>query len=181
MLRAVICPNPIPVTGALVIGILATGILLAGCGGSGGGGSPAATPARLSTSAVEFAPSATTADLVVSLAQLPAPAPVLLQVAVELPPALTVAPADTLQPLQSVATLRGSKNGSRYVVVCGDDRSAAGAPLRTGALFRVRLLTTAPRQVGEHAITLRDVKLALGDGTEAASDPNPVVVTATVR
>jgi len=156
-------------------------LLLAACGGGGGGGATINTSTRLSGIDVEFGPTTTTADLVVSLTNLPSPAPVLLQVVIELPAALAIAPTDPLQAVQAIPTLRGARTGGRYIVVCGDDHNPEGVPLQNGDLFRLRLVTTTPRQVGTHAITLSQLLVAQNNGIQAVADSNPTAVTAIVN
>lgn len=173
-------------TAALATGAtgLAAGLLLltSSCGGGGGGSGPAAgNPARLAATGLVLAPTATTGELSVSLADLPATAPVLVQITIELPPALTVAATDPLVAVQPVERLDGNRKGNVYRVVCGDDRNPQGTPLQNGELFRLRLVATTPRQIGDHVILLREPILALSDGAAADTDPNPVTVTATVR
>lgn len=165
---------------AFFLGLLGP-YVLAGCSGGGGGGGGVATPARLMTTGVEFGPASTAADLVISLQDLPTPAPVLLQVTIDLPAAVAVASNAPLAAVQATPTLRGAMHAGGYRVVCGDDRNPAGQPLQNGELFRVRLVTTQPRQNGQFEIVLRDLKAALGDGTPAAIDTNPITATANVR
>jgi hypothetical protein len=117
----------------------------------------------------------------VHFAQPPATAPALLQVAIELPPALTIAPGASLQPGQPLATLRGETVNGRYLVVCGDDRNREALPLQNGLLFSLRLATATPRQLGTFAITLRDLLAAKSDSSNADGDVNPVIATVTVR
>ena len=78
--------------------VLPTTLLLAACGGGGGGGPvpPVTSPVRLEADALDLAPLVTTAELAVRLAGDPEKPPVALQVAVELPPALLLAPNDRL-------------------------------------------------------------------------------------
>lgn len=154
--------------------------LLAACGGGGGGsGAPIGAPTRLLAAAVELAPGATAAELTVTLAEA-ADAPTLLTVAVELPPALTIA-ASPLVAAQSVPTLDGNLHDGRFVVVCGDARNKVAQPLQPGPLFRLRVVTTTPRQTGAHTITLRNLNAARSDGSAANVDPNPTTATVTVR
>ena len=155
---------------------------LSGCGGGGGGsGTPAQTTTRLAVADIEFAAAATTADLTVSLAELPAPAPVLLQVAIELPTALVIAPGDSLQPAQAMPTLQGQATGNRFVVICGDDQTAAGQPLIGGQLFRLQLALTTPRQPGVHTVRVTELLAARSDGSPAAATTTPTIANVTVR
>jgi len=156
--------------------------LLCACGGGGGGGGPGvALPVRLAAADLDFAPSVSSGELLVQLAELPTSVPVLLQVAIELPPTLALAPGDPLLPAQTLVTLRGEMHGGRYVVVCGDDQNRQALPLRTGPLFSLRLVTSTPRQLGTHTITLRDLRAARSDGSDAGGDVNPAVATVMVR
>jgi hypothetical protein len=156
-------------------------VLLAACGGGGGGNAGLTTSTRLSSAGVEFSPTATAADLIVSLTDLASPAPVLLQVVIELPAALTVSQTSPLQAIQSTPTLHGAKVDGHYVVVCGDAQNPEGVPLQEGELFRLRLVTTTPRQVGSHEIALSQLLLAQSDGSKATTEPDPTVVTAIVN
>ncbi|MCA8948840.1 MAG: hypothetical protein KDE27_05015 [Planctomycetes bacterium] len=166
--------RPLPCT-------LVLALVFAACGGGGGGGTPVGPTARLASAEVEFGATATSAELAIALADLPVPAPTLMQVTIELPAALAVAPSDPLRAVQAVPTLQGARQGNRFVVVCGDDQNQAGTPLQNGELFRLRLATVSPRQVGTHTIVLRELVLAQNDGTEAPVDGTPVSVTAVVR
>ncbi|MBX3464077.1 MAG: hypothetical protein KF830_12965 [Planctomycetes bacterium] len=153
------------------------------CGGGGGGGStpPAALPVRLAAAPLDVGPATTAVDLVVELADATSIAPVLLQVAIELPPALALAPADRLQAIAGVPDLDGETKDGRFVVLCGDARNPAAAPLAKGPLFRLRLVTSTPRQLGVHQIRLRDLRAADSAGTNLAVDPAPALVAVTVR
>lgn len=156
--------------------------VLAACGGGGGGGgAPATTPTRLSAAALDLGPATTEAELAVQLAATPAQPPVLLEVAVELPAGLTLASGNPLVATQSTPTLDGGTVGGRYVVVCGDAKNKAATPLQPGPLFRVRVQTTTPRQTGTYSITLRNLRASNSDGSAAAVDPNPTIVSVTVR
>jgi len=156
-------------------------LLFSACGGGGGGGTSVAAPVRLSVPDLDLGPATTSAELLVQFAQPPATGTALLQVAIELPPALTIAPGAPLQPGQPLATLKGEMVSGRYLVVCGDDRNREALPLRTGLLFSLRLATTTPRQVGTFQITLRDLLAARSDSSNADGDVNPVVATVIVR
>lgn len=155
---------------------------LAACGGGGGGsGVGVAAPARLVVDAVDIAAGVTAADLVVRLDGTPEPQPALLEVAVELPPQLTLAANDRLVASRAVATLDGDWVGNRFVILCGDAQNASAAPLAPGALFRLRLVPTLPRQPGTWTVTLHDLRTAANDGTVAPAAGAPVTVAATIR
>jgi len=155
-------------------------LLLSACGGGGGSPSAVSTPIRLSAAALEVAPTATSAELVVQLSEAPAPAPVLIEVAIELPPGLVLT-EDPLQAAQPAPTLDGGLVDGRYRVVCGDARNKSALPLQVGPLFRMRVTTAVPRQVGTYSITLRNLRAAQSNGEAVAVDPNPTVVSVTVR
>jgi hypothetical protein len=160
---------------------IASLLLLSACGGGGGGGgSPAATPTRLAAAALDLGPATTETELAVQLAATPAP-PALLEVAIELPAGITIANGNALVAAQSAPTLDGGMVAGRYVVVCGDAHNQTAAALQPGPLFRVRLQTTNPRRTGSYSITLRNLRAANSDGTTAAVDPNPTVVSVIVR
>ncbi|MCR9247874.1 MAG: hypothetical protein NXI31_22830 [bacterium] len=163
-----------------VLGLLLCGAI-AGCGGGGGGGGNVAPPARVASADLEIASNTTVAELAVAVTDLPTPPPALMEVVIDLPPALTVAPTDPLTKVQAVPTLAGNRRGNQFVVICGDDQNPTAATLTNGELFRLRLVVTAPRQPGTHEITLRDAILARGDGSEAATESAPQIVSVTVR
>ncbi|MBM4063004.1 MAG: hypothetical protein FJ265_18200 [Planctomycetes bacterium] len=155
-------------------------LCLAACGGGGGGGSAVAVPMRLAASPLDLGPATTAADLEVALADRGSAAPVLLEVAVELPAALAFA-TEPLVALQPAPTLDGGTVAGRYVVVCGDARNKAAQPLQQGPLFRLRLVTASPRQPGTHRITLRNLRAAQQDGSPAPVEATPTAVDVVVR
>ncbi len=165
--------------GALCSPIL---ILLAACGGGGGGPiAPVGAPARLSAADLDLPAGTSTVDLTVALAEVPQPAPGLLQVAIGLPAALAVATNDRLFQVQPVAYLDGDTVKDAFVVVCGDAHNTTAAPLQAGPLFRLRLVTTTPRQPGSYTITLRDLRAASSAGDELAVDGAVTNVSVTVH
>lgn len=155
-------------------------LLLSACGGGGSSPSTVSTPIRLSAVALELAPATTSAELVVQLSEAPAPAPVLIEVDLELPDGLVLT-ADPLQAAQPAPTLDGGLVDGRYRVVCGDARNKTALPLQVGPLFRVRVTTATPRRTGTFSITLRNLRAAQSNGEAVAVDPNPTVVSVTVR
>ncbi|HEX5051440.1 MAG TPA: hypothetical protein VFZ65_06680 [Planctomycetota bacterium] len=158
-------------------------LLVPACGGSSGGGAtpPAAAPARLTAADLDLGPATTSADLVVGLATTTEPAPVLLQFAVELPSALSVAPTDRLQAAVPLATLDGDFKDGRFVVLCGDGQNANASALQVGPLLRLRLVTATPRQPGTYTILLRDLRAATNDGGASAATTEPTSVQVTIR
>ncbi len=159
-------------------------LVLAACGGGGGTVAtlPVADATRLAADSVEIAANATETDLVVQLAQLPSTAPSLLQVALELPPQLTLAAANRLQGLASVPTRDGDFVGDRFLIVCGDARNADAATLVAGPLFRVRIATTNPRTPGSYSLRLTDLRAASRDGNgQVPLTTTPVECTVVVR
>jgi hypothetical protein len=156
--------------------------VLSACGGGGGGGPkpPANVEARLDAPSLDLGPATTAAELAVALA-FGGAAPSLLEVAVELPPALVVAEGEPLLAAQPVHTLRGGSHDNHYRIVCGDAATRDGAPLAAGPLFRLRLATATPRQVGTFELVLRDLRAVASDGSAVAAATQPRVVTVTVR
>lgn len=162
--------------------LLASLLLLPACGGGGGGSStpPANEPIRLSAAAVEFGPATTTAELTVSLDAVGPVAPALAKVDIELPAGVMLA-TEPLAAAQPLLTWNGAMVDGLYRVVCGDDRNQNPALLQPGPLFRLRLTTAVPRQVGSYTITLRGLQVARANGDDANTDPNPTTVSVTVR
>jgi hypothetical protein len=158
-------------------------LLLTACGGGGGSGpvAPLNTPLRLEADALDFAPAATTADLTVRLAGEPAQAPVVLQVAVELPPAMTLASGAKLTPARQLATLDGDIVDGRFLIVCGDAENVVAAPLGKGPLFRLRLATSTPRQPGTFAIRLVGLRASAAGGDVVTSETQPLSIPVTIR
>ena len=156
-------------------------LLFSACGGGGGGGPTVTAAVRLAAVDIDLAASTTSAELAVSLVHQSTTAPAMLQVAIELPPALTVALGDPLSAAQPLITLKGELRNGRYLVVLGDDRNRDALPLANGPLFRLRLATTTPRQVGTFQITLRDLLAAQSGGAPADFDVNPATATVTIR
>lgn len=156
-------------------------LLLGSCGGGGGGTAAAAAPLRLAANAVVLAGSATTGELAVSLPASAASAAALLEINFELPPAVTVAGLEPLQPLQPMPTLDGSLASGRYRVLCGDAQNQVANALSSGPLFRLRLQATNPRQVGSHEVRMFAVSAARSDGGRIAVDVNPTVVSVTLQ
>jgi len=165
----------------LALPALLPALLLAACSGGGGGPAAAAAPLRLAANAVVLAGSATTGELVVMLPLGSGGQVSLLEVSFELPPALTVAGLEPLQPLQPMPTLDGNLTGGRYRVVCGDAQNQVAAGLASGPLFRLRLLATNPRQVGSHTVRMLVASAARSEGARIAVDPNPTVVSVTLQ
>jgi len=157
-------------------------LLLAACGG-GGGGTPVlpSEPTRLLASDLDLGPAVTQGDLLVRLSTVPEPAPVLLQVAIELPPQLTLPVSDRLLAARPLPTLDGDFVGGRFVVVCGDAQNENAAPLLTGDLFRLRLQPTSPRQPGTYTVRLQQVRAASRSGEEVAAEPSVVSATVVIR
>jgi hypothetical protein len=156
-------------------------LLCSACGGGGGGGTPpSSNPARLAADDLDLGPQTQSAELVVRLDDAPV-LPTLLQVAIELPSALVLPSADRLIAAAPVVTLDGEMQDERFVVLCGDAQNPDASPMPRGPLFRLRLLTSTPRQPGTHAIRLHEVRAAAEDGTVIATDANPVTVNVTIR
>lgn len=157
-------------------------LLLSACGGGGGGPPVQPTePTRLLASDLELGPTVTQGDLVVRLSTAPEPAPVLLQVAIELPPQLTLPTNERLLAARPLPTLEGDFRGGRFVVMCGDAANENAASLLPGDLFRLRLQPTLPRQPGIYTVRLQQVRAASRDGVEVAAEPTVVAATVIVR
>ncbi|MCA8967152.1 MAG: hypothetical protein H6838_06630 [Planctomycetes bacterium] len=157
-------------------------VLVAACGGGGGGGTPPATlPARLTAPAVEFAAGVDMAQLVVELQASTDSGAALAEVVIELPAGVTVAAGAALQAAQPVVTLDGKLSGDRYKVLVGDARNSNAAALPSGSLFRLQLVTTAPRQRGTHTLRLLEARIAARDGAPVDVDPAPSEVPITIR
>lgn len=166
--------------------VLLLSIGLAACGGGGGGGGgapgePIATTARLDAASAELAPNATVTEIVVRLAGAPAAAPCLLELAVELPPALTLPPTERLAAIAPLATLDGDFVGERFVVLCGDAVNRDATALAIGPLFRLRVSASTPRLVGTHSLQLRPLRAATRDGAEVPVETAPTRVDVLVR
>jgi hypothetical protein len=163
--------------------MLSSLLLLAACGGGGGGDAapPATQPMRLTATALDLGPATSSAELVVSLPDTPTGSPVLLQVAIELPPALVLAAGAPLQAATNLVHLEGEWHDGRYLVLCGDAQNRIAAPLPTGALFRLRLAAATPRQVGQHEIRLLDLRATDSVGTRLPVATDPLLIPVTVR
>lgn len=160
--------------------------LLPACGGgSGAVVAPVAAEVVLHAADVEMPPAADEANVVVELGGAAVtPAPTLLELAVELPPALRLAggaAAGALARLQAQPTLEGELADGRLRVVCGDAQNRIAAPLAKGPLFAVRIAATAPRAVGTHSIVVRDVRAAASDGAGVPCAATPLTVRVTIR
>ncbi len=159
-------------------------LLASACGGGGGASetpAPIGSETRLSADTLEIGAAVVSVDLLVQLIDTPAVAPTLLQVAVELPPQLTLPPNDRLQAAQALATLDGDFVDGRFLVMCGDAQNAAGSTLGRGPLFRVRLQPASPRVPGTYTVRLHHLRASSRDGEALAVDANPAVVTVVVR
>lgn len=160
-------------------------LLPAACGGGGGAGGQAPSlsgPARLAASPVEIPVGAPFVDVLVELAATPLPPPVLLQVAVDLPPGLSLPSTNRLQAATELATLDGDFVGERFVVLCGDGRNADAAPLQPGPLFRLRIAPSVPRTPGVYTMRLQDLRASSRDGkTPIAVETAPAIVEVAVR
>lgn len=157
---------------------------LTACGGGAGGGSvspPTTAPTSLASSAIEIGPTAASAELAVQLVASPAPGTALLQVAVELPPQLTLPVDDRLIAARPLTTLDGDFVDGRFVVLCGDAETPGAAPLTPGPLFRLLLQPSQPRQPGTYTVTLRALRAASAAGDALAAATEPVAVRVTVR
>jgi hypothetical protein len=156
----------------------------AACGGGGGGSAPPALsgPARLAAGPAEIPLGATSVDVLVELANVPSPPPTLLQVAVEVPAGLALSPTNRLQAATELVTLDGDFVADRFVVLCGDARNAAAAPLNVGPLFRLRVTPAAPRVPGTYQLRLKELHAASRDGqTPIAVETTPTFVDVVVR
>jgi len=169
-------------------------LLLAGCGGGGGGGGgtpppppPVGTSVRLVVADVEIPTSATSGEVVFELAEQPEQPTALLQLGVQLPPELTVAPVGgRLRNAGSVVTLDGdfvTDDGGvqRFVVLCGDADNLNVQPLQNGALFGLTLQPTTPRQPGTYTVTIDGIRASAADGGRVDVDANPVTLQVTIR
>jgi hypothetical protein len=160
---------------------------VAACGGGGGSAPasvPGATAARLAAAAVEIGPAANAhGELEVRLEAVPSDGPCLLELAVDLPPAVTVPATDRLAPATPapLPTLDGDFVGAAFHVLCGDAANAAAAPLAVGPLFRLRLVAATPRQPGTHRVRLRPLRAATAPGAAAPFDVAPLDVDVVVR
>jgi hypothetical protein len=163
--------------------VFAMMLSLAACGGGGGGGGQVVpvAPTRLLASDLDLGPSVAQGDLVVRLTAAPDPAPVLLQVAIELPPQLTLPANDRLVAVAPLSDLDGDFTGGRFVVLCGDAKNQNAPPLAVGDLFRLRLQPSLPRQPGTYTVRLRQVRAASRAGEELATETEPVTATVIVR
>jgi len=158
-------------------------LLVPACGGGGGGGvvTPLTVPVTLQADPLDLGPATSEAELVVQLATDSGQAPVLLQVAVELPPALALAPGTRLLPARSLPTLDGEASSNRLLVLCGDAQNADAAPLGKGPLFRVRLVAASPRQTGTHSVRLTGLLASAADGTPLTVATEPIEVPVRLR
>ncbi len=157
-------------------------LLVPACGGSGGGTvTQVSVPVSLQADALDLGPATSEAELVVRLAGDVAETPVLLQVEVELPPALLLAATNRLLPAASLVTLDGEVHEGRLRVICGDAQNPTAAPLAKGPLFRVRLVAATPRQPGTYAVRLSGLLAATAAGTRVAVATEATVVTVTLR
>ncbi|MCU0866489.1 MAG: hypothetical protein MUC36_22115 [Planctomycetes bacterium] len=158
-------------------------LCVAACGGGGGGGAvlPSA-PTRLLATDLELGPTVNQGDVVVRLSSVPDPAPVLLQVAIEIPPQLSLpAGGERLLAAAPLVDLDGDFVDGRFVVMCGDARNANAVPLAVGDLFRLRLQPSLPRQPGTYTVRLRQVLAASRDGAAVAAETETISATVTVR
>jgi hypothetical protein len=155
---------------------------LLGCGGSGGGSRvvdpPQLAAARLAAADLTLGPAPAEGELVVRLASAP-DAPSLLQVAIELPPELTLAPTDRLRAIAPVRDLDGDFVDGRFVVLCGDGQDQNAPALAPGDLFRVRLVPTLPRTPGTYAVRLVAARAATASG-QPVPIGDPAVANVTV-
>lgn len=158
-------------------------LLLAACGGGGGGGvvTPVTAPLALTAAPLDLGPATSEVELVVQLATDGGQAPVLLQVAIELPPALTLASGTRLLPARNLPTLDRELTSNQLLVVCGDAQNADAGPLAEGPLFRVRLVAATPRQVGTHAVRLTGLLASAADGSRLTVATEPAVVAVQLR
>lgn len=157
-------------------------LLVPACGGGGGGTVvPATVPVRLTAAPLDLGPATSEVELVVQIDAATTESPVLLQLAIELPPALAFAASDRLLPSANAATLDGELQGNRLVVLCGDAQNPVANVLAKGPLFRVRLVTATPRQVGTHEVRLIELRAAAADGSRLPTDAAPTIVPVTLR
>lgn len=158
-------------------------LCLSACGGGGGGGTvaPVAVPVRLDAAPLDLGPAVTATELLVRLADDTTEAPALLQVAVELPPALALPASDRLVAATPVPNLDGEPRDGRFVVLCGDARNPDAAALPKGPLFRLRLVTATPRQPGTYELRLVDLEAAAADGRRLPVHTEATVVPVTIR
>ncbi len=163
--------------------LLSLPCLVVACGGGGAAGTtpPTTLTARLAAAAVDLGPAVQSADIVVQLASSPAEGPSLLEVAIELPPALTLPASDRLQAATALATLDGDFVGNRFVVLCGDAQNPAASTLAVGPLFRLRITPSLPRQVGTFTVRLHNLRAATRTGQPVPVETSPTVVDVTVR
>lgn len=123
----------------------------------------------------------TAADVTVTLAQRPEPAPALVQAKVSLPPELRFPQQDRLTSATTLVTLEGNLVGPDFVVVCGDASNQNASPLPSGPLFRVRVAPSSPRVPGTYNVTLSELKAATQDGQDVPLLAETVTVAVTVR
>jgi hypothetical protein len=163
--------------------VLTIWLCVAACGGGGGGGAvlPSA-PTRLLATDLELGPTVNQGDVVVRLSSVPDPAPVLLQVAIEIPPQLALpSGGERLLAASPLVDLDGDFVGGRFVVMCGDARNANATPLAVGDLFRLRLQPSLPRQPGTYTVRLRQVLASSRDGAAVAAETDTISAVVTVR
>ena len=156
------------------------------CGGGGGGGggdpAPPATPtASILAAPIEIGPAMSAAEITLSLAKRPEPAPVLLEAHIELPPELSLPAQDRLSPAAPLVTLDGNFVEDLFVVLCGDGTNQNAAPLPNGDLFRLRVTPTQPRTPGDYTITFRSMRAATSGGEAVPLESETLTVGVTVR
>jgi hypothetical protein len=163
---------------------LALVVLLAACGGGGGGGPPVqpASPLRIAVDDVEIGTAAGQVELTVQLIGRPTVAATLLEVAVELPAALSLPANNRLAAAAAISNLDGDFVGGRFVVLCGDAQNANAAALVEGPLFRLRVQPTSPRQPGSYPVRFVNLRGASRDGRDdVATDSSPITATVVIR
>jgi len=159
-------------------------LVVAACGGGGGGTAPtppSSGPARLGANAIEIPAAASSAEVQVQLTVDSTPAPVLLELAVELPSGLTLPASDRLAASTALVTLDGDFVNQRFVVLCGDAQNKTAAPLASGPLFRLRVVPSTPRVPGTYTLRLLPRRAATQDGEAVAFDSTPTTVDVIVR
>lgn len=166
-------------------GVLPIWLCLAACGGGGGGGGSPVLPGtatRLLATDLEFGPAVSQGDLVVRLSSVPEPAPVLLQIAIEIPPQLGLpSGGDRLLAARPLVDLDGDFVADRFVVMCGDARNPNALPLAVGDLFRLRLQPSLPRQPGTYTVRLHQLSAAGREGAAVAAATETISATVIVR
>lgn len=158
--------------------------VVAACGGGGGGGTttpPATGPVRVGAAAIEVPANANTADVLVDVTVDSTPAPVLLELAVEVPNGLSLPATQRLAAVAPLVTLDGDFVNQRFVVLCGDAQNVSAAPLASGPLFRLRIAPSTPRVPGTYTLKLLPRRAASQDGQAVAFDTTPTTVDVVVR